>query len=174
MDIALQIIKNKVEKTVWDKRDGSVRILDKSDLCPISGNWLIPANCTEKEPPQVEEGFNIFFEENDWHIEKTKEQEAKEIQESVVDILQNQISELKQQLEELKNEKKEVRDDITTERIEAQSQILDLLQEVEELKKEKEEVKQEISSARAEVLELSAKFILQKKAGEENGLETNI
>ena len=73
MDIALQIVQNKAEKIVWDKRDGSQRILDKSDICPISKNWLIPAYCTEIEPPKVEEGEKLFFQNEEWKTEKIEE-----------------------------------------------------------------------------------------------------
>lgn len=134
-----------MNKTVYDKRDGSIRILDKSDLCPISGKWLIPANCTEEEPPKVEEGYKVSFQNGKWITEKTEEQIEKEETRKYEPVVKS----LREQIEELKAE-------------------------IEQLKFEKEEVKQEISSARAEALELSAKFILQKKAGEENGLETNI
>ncbi|MBQ2177445.1 MAG: hypothetical protein II453_21130, partial [Alphaproteobacteria bacterium] len=63
-----------MNKTVFNKQDGSVRILDKSDLCPISGRWLIPANCTEEEPPKVEEGYRVSFQNGKWKTEKAEEQ----------------------------------------------------------------------------------------------------
>lgn len=133
MDIALQIIQNKAEKIVWNKRDGSQRILNKSDLCPISKKWLIPANCTEVQPPEVEEGYKVCFKNGEWIIEKTEEQEVKEIQKSVVDILQDQISELKKQLEELKCEKEEVKNSIVDVRREALELSTNLILQKEEL-----------------------------------------
>ena len=137
MNEALNIVRNKAEKTVWDKRDGSVRILDKSDLCPISKNWLIPANCTEKEPPKVEEGYKVFFENNEWNIEKTEEQEQKEETrkyEPVVKSIQDQIKELQSQIEQLKFEKEEVKLD---------------------MKLEKERLLDDIANARKEAIEIS-------------------
>ena len=85
-----------MNKTVYDKRDGSIRILDKSDLCPISGKWLIPANCTEEEPPKVEEGYKVSFQNGKWITEKTEEQIEKEETrkyEPVVKSLREQIEE---------------------------------------------------------------------------------
>lgn len=115
MDIALQIIKNKVEKTVWDKRDGSVRILDKSDLCPISGNWLIPASCTEEEPPKVEEGYRVSFQDGKWITEKTEEQIEKEETrkyEPVVKSIREEIEELQIQVKELKDEISKIKEGV--------------------------------------------------------------
>ena len=119
MDIALQIVQNKAEKTVWDKRDGSQRTLDKSDLCPISGNWLIPANCTEKQPPKVEDGYKVSFQNGEWITEKTEEQIEKEETrkyEPVVKSLREQIEELKAEIEQLKFEKEEIKLDIANAR----------------------------------------------------------
>ena len=143
MNEALEIIKNKAVKTVWDKRNGSVRILDKSDICPISGKWLIPANCTEKKPPQIEEGYKVSFQNGQWITEKTDEQiesELAKVQGSAIISLQDQIQELKKQIEELKFEKEEVKLD---------------------MKLEKEKLLDEIANARAEALELSTNLILQ-------------
>lgn len=137
MNEALEIIKNKAEKTVWNKRDGSQRILDKSDICPISGKWLIPANCTEKEPPKIKEGYKVFFENNEWHIEKTEEQEQKEETQKykpVVKSIQDQIKELQSQIEQLKFEKEEVKLD---------------------MKLEKERLLDDIANARKEAIEIS-------------------
>lgn len=160
MDIALQIVQNKAEKIVWDKRDGSQRILNKSDICPISGKWLIPANCTEIEPPKVEEGYKVSFQNGKWITEKTEEQIEKEEtrkNEPVVKSLQEQIEELKSQIEQLKFEKEEIKLD---------------------MKLEKERLLDDIANARAEALELSANLILQKeelkKGVDDNGLKTDI
>ena len=163
MNEALNIVRNKAEKTVWDKRDGSVRILDKSDLCPISKNWLIPANCTEKEPPKVEDGYRVFFENNEWHIEKTEEQKEKEENqkyEPVIKSIQEQIQELQAEIEKLQFEKEEIKLD---------------------MRLEKEKLIDGIANARAEALELSANLILQKQelkketeGVDDNGFKTDI
>ena len=202
MDEALNIIRNKAEKTVWNKVDGSVRILDKSDLCPISKNWLIPANCTEIKPPQVEEGYRLFFEDNEWHIEKTEEEQEKEIkavQGSVIDSLQDQIKELQSQIEQLKFEKEEIKldmrlekerllDDIANsqvdiirERTDTQNQINEFREQVEELRNEKEELKKDLDETRLKALEISANLILQKgelkkdtEGVDDNGFKTDI
>ena len=160
MDIALQIIQNKTEKIVWNKRDGSQRILNKSDLCPISKKWLIPANCTEVQPPEVEEGYRVYFQNGEWITEKTEEQIEKEEtrkNEPVVKSLEEQIEELKSQIEQLKFEKEEIKLD---------------------MKLEKERLLDDIANARAEALELSANLILQKEELKngvaDNGLKTDI
>ena len=44
--------------------------LDESDKCQITGNWLIPAMATEKEPLQAKEGFEVKFLENEWQYIK--------------------------------------------------------------------------------------------------------
>lgn len=119
MNEALEIIKNKAEKTVWNKRDGSQRILDKSDICPISGKWLIPANYTEIEPPKIEEGYKVFFQNGKWITKKTEEQIQKEETqkyEPEVKSLQEQIQELKAEIEQLKFEKEEIKQDIANTR----------------------------------------------------------
>ena len=160
MDEAVKILQNKAEKTVWNKIDGSVRILNKSDLCPISGNWLIPANCTEKEPPKIEERYKVVFQNGEWKTEKTEEQiEKEEVKkyEPEVKSLQEQIEELKAEIEQLKFEKEEIKLD---------------------MKLEKERFLDDISNARKEALELSTNLILQKqeltKGADENGLESDM
>lgn len=101
-----------MNKTVYNKQNGSTITLDKSDICPISGKWLIPASCTEEEPPKGEEGFRVYFQDGKWITEKTEEQIEKEETrkyEPVVKSIKEEIEELKSQLEELKLEfKKEV------------------------------------------------------------------
>lgn len=101
-----------MNKTVYNKQNGSAITLDKSDLCPISGKWLIPASCTEEEPPKVEEGYKVSFQNEKWITEKTEEQIEKEETQKykpVVKSIREEIEELKSQLEELKLEfKKEV------------------------------------------------------------------
>ena len=96
-----------MNKTVYNKQNGTVIILDKSDICPISGKWLIPASCTEEEPPKVEEGYKLFFQDGKWITKKTEEQIEKEETQKykpVVKSIREEIEELKSQLEELKLE----------------------------------------------------------------------
>ena len=149
-----------MNKTVYNKQNGSAITLDKSDICPISGKWLIPANCTEEEPPKVEEGYKVSFQDGQWHAEKTEEQiEKEEVKkyEPEVKTLREQIQELKSEIEQLKFEKEEVKLD---------------------MKLEKEKILNEISNARKEALELSTNLILQKqeltKGADENGLESDM
>ena len=40
--------------------------LDESDKCQITGEWLIPAQATEKEPLEAKEGYEVKFLENEW------------------------------------------------------------------------------------------------------------
>ena len=54
--------------------------LDDSDKCQITGDWLIPAMATEKEPISSKEGFEIKFIENDWQYIKLLTDEEKKIQ----------------------------------------------------------------------------------------------
>lgn len=94
-----------MEKIVYDKRTGNEVVLDDSDICPISGCWLIPGSCTEVEPPKMQEGFDLRFEKGEWSYIKTEEQERREEEEKfspIVKSLENEIAELKEQVEELK------------------------------------------------------------------------
>jgi len=54
--------------------------LDDSDKCQITGDWLIPAMATEKEPLEAKEGFEVKFLENDWQYIKLLTDEEKKIQ----------------------------------------------------------------------------------------------
>jgi predicted RNase H-like nuclease (RuvC/YqgF family) len=102
-----------MNKTVYNKQNGEIITLDKSDLCPISGKWLIPASCTEEEPPKVEEGYKVFFQNGKWITEKTEEQKEKEETqkyEPVVKSIKEEIEELKAQLEELQLELNRVKE----------------------------------------------------------------
>jgi predicted RNase H-like nuclease (RuvC/YqgF family) len=108
-----------MNKTVYNKQNGEIITLDKSDICPISGKWLIPANCTEEEPPKVEEGYRVFFQNGEWITENTEEQIEKEETrkyEPVVKSLREQIEELKAEIEQLKFEKEEIKLDIANAR----------------------------------------------------------
>ena len=98
-----------MNKTVYNKQNGSAITLDKSDICPISGKWLIPAKCTEIEPPKVEEGYKVVFQNGEWKTEKTEEQIEKEETQKykpVVKSIKEEIEELQTQIKELKFELK--------------------------------------------------------------------
>ena len=108
-----------MNKTVYNKQNGSAITLDKSDICPISGKWLIPAKCTEEEPPKVEEGFRVYFQDGKWITEKTEEQIEKEETRKykpVVKSIKEEIEELKAEIEQLKFEKEEIKQDIANTR----------------------------------------------------------
>ena len=54
--------------------------LDKSDKCQITGDWLIPAMATEKEPLEAKEGYEVKFNSKDWEYIKLLTDEEKKIQ----------------------------------------------------------------------------------------------
>ena len=54
--------------------------LDKSDKCQITGDWLIPAMATEKEPLQAKESYEVKFIDNEWQYIKLLTDEEKKIQ----------------------------------------------------------------------------------------------
>ena len=53
--------------------------LDDSDKCQITGDWLIPAQATDKEPLQAKEGFEVKFIDNEWQYIKLLTDEEKKI-----------------------------------------------------------------------------------------------
>ena len=53
--------------------------LDNSDKCQITGEWLIPAMATGKEPLEVKEGYEVKFNGSDWEYEKILTDEEKKI-----------------------------------------------------------------------------------------------
>lgn len=53
--------------------------LDNSDKCQITGDWLIPAMATEKEPLVEKEGYEVKFNENEWQYIKILSIEEKKI-----------------------------------------------------------------------------------------------
>ena len=53
--------------------------LDESDKCQITGDWLIPAQATDKEPLQAKEGFEVKFNGSDWEYIKLLTDEEKKI-----------------------------------------------------------------------------------------------
>ena len=54
--------------------------LDDSDKCQITGDWLIPAQATEKEPLEAKEGYEVKFQNGDWEYIKLLTDEEKKIQ----------------------------------------------------------------------------------------------
>ena len=53
--------------------------LDNSDKCQITGDWLIPAQATDKEPLEAKEGFEVKFIDNEWQYIKLLTDEEKKI-----------------------------------------------------------------------------------------------
>ena len=54
-------------------------ILDDSDKCQITGDWLIPAQATNKETLEAKEGFEVKFIDNEWQYIKLLTDEEKKI-----------------------------------------------------------------------------------------------
>ena len=54
--------------------------LDDSDKCQITGDWLIPAQATDKEPLEAKEGFEVIFNGLDWEYIKILSEEERKIQ----------------------------------------------------------------------------------------------
>lgn len=144
------------EKIVWDKRDGSQRILDKSDICPISKKWLIPANCTEEEPPKINEGDVLYFQNGKWIIEETKKQTENEVkfQSSSIISLQDQIQELKAEIEQLKFEKNEIKLDMRLEKERLFDDIENAKADIEKTKLEKEKLLNDIENVKVDIEQL--------------------
>ena len=40
--------------------------LDSTDKAPVTGQWLIPANCTEVKPPKEKEGYDRVWNGSKW------------------------------------------------------------------------------------------------------------
>ena len=94
-------------KTVYRKSDGTAVILNSSDRCPISGQWLIPGACTEVVPPDIEDGYKTEFNGTEWIITETEEQKEKqEIENAKTELqtLRKEIEILKAELTTLKSE----------------------------------------------------------------------
>ena len=53
--------------------------LDDSDKCQITGEWLIPAQATEKEPLVEKEGFKVKFNNSEGEYEKILTDKEKKI-----------------------------------------------------------------------------------------------
>ena len=54
--------------------------LDNSDKCQITGEWLIPAMSTDKEPLEPKEGFDVKFNGAEWEYIKILSEEERKIQ----------------------------------------------------------------------------------------------
>lgn len=54
--------------------------LDYSDKCQITGDWLIPAQATDKEPLISKEGYDVRFNGSNWQYIKLLTVEEKKIQ----------------------------------------------------------------------------------------------
>ena len=67
-----------MKKTVWKKADGVPVMLDASDRNPISNSWLIPRSCSEEEPPALQEGERVHWEDGRWVVEEQEDQEEQE------------------------------------------------------------------------------------------------
>lgn len=89
-----------MKKIVYDKKTGNEVVLDKSDVCPISGRWLVPGSCTEVEPPRKKGGFDLKFENGEWSQTKTEEQAQTEERER----LEPEVQTLEARVEELRRE----------------------------------------------------------------------
>lgn len=65
----------------YDLKGYLIRVseLDDSDKCQITGDWLIPAMATDKEPLAPKEGFKVKFNGADWEYEKILTDEEKKI-----------------------------------------------------------------------------------------------
>ena len=96
-----------MQKIVYNKKNGLEVKLDKSDLCPISGRWLVPGSCTEVNPPRKKDGFDLKFEKGEWLQVKTEERaqaEEKERLEPEVQSLEDKVTELRAEIESLRAE----------------------------------------------------------------------
>jgi hypothetical protein len=71
-------------------------VLDDTDRSPVSGNWQIPAYCTEVEPPSTKEGFKIKWNGEGWEYEEdTKDKEPEPEKPTFEELKQQKIQELK-------------------------------------------------------------------------------
>lgn len=67
--------------------------LDETDRSPISGNWQIPANCTETEVLTDKEGYCITWNGTSWeYVEETTETKTKP---TLDELKVTKVSELK-------------------------------------------------------------------------------
>ena len=53
--------------------------LNETDKCQITGDWLIPAQATDKEPLEAKEGFEVKFVNNTWEYEKILTEDDKKV-----------------------------------------------------------------------------------------------
>lgn len=54
-------------------------LLDDSDKCPITGDWLIPAGATTEEPLTEKEDYNVKFNGSEWEYEKILTEDDKKV-----------------------------------------------------------------------------------------------
>lgn len=52
----------------YDEKTKEYLRVQEAQLDPIEGNYLLPANCTFDEPPEVSEGYIPCFIDNQWNI----------------------------------------------------------------------------------------------------------
>lgn len=71
--------------------------LDSTDKAPVTGQWLIPANCTETKPPKVKSGYDRVWNGTKWeYVEIPVEPEPPTPKPPTLDEVKAQkISELK-------------------------------------------------------------------------------
>lgn len=76
-----------------DKKYTNNLILDYTDKAPVTNKWLIPKNYTEIEVLAPKEGYDIYFENNEWVYKEIEKEPEKE--ETLEEIKQNKINEFK-------------------------------------------------------------------------------
>ena len=76
-----------------DKKYTNNLILDYTDKAPVTNKWLIPKNYTEIEVLAPKEGYDIYFENNEWVYKEIEKEPEKE--ETLEEVKQNKINELK-------------------------------------------------------------------------------
>lgn len=129
-----------MQKIVYDKKTGNEVILDKSDLCPISGRWLIPSRCTETPPPEKKDGCMVGFVDGAWRqfeiLDEDEKEEANSFQKgsSASKSAREEIEDLKSKVDFLEKEMTERESEIAFLRSEfLKSEIRSLV--VEEIEK---------------------------------------
>lgn len=71
-------------------------VLDDTDRSPFSGEWQIPAGCTEVEPPASKEGYHIVWDGEAWQYAEDKDHAAEEEKEPTLEELkERKIASLK-------------------------------------------------------------------------------
>jgi len=91
-----------MKKVVYDKKTGNEVVLDASDLCPVSGRWLIPSKCTETPPPERKQGFALKFVGGEWRQVEILDEEETDLfrtESASVKSVREEIEELKARLD---------------------------------------------------------------------------